>query len=86
MPQISSNNLNRASLVRETSTSVKTASVLLSLANQLEDEICRALLNDDVALAERLVVPKTQLMKLSREFSSSKSVSLQKNRHPRGSH
>ncbi|WP_171103042.1 hypothetical protein [Ruegeria sp. HKCCD7255] len=75
MPQISSNNLNHVAPVSEVNSSTETASALLSLANQLEDEICRALLNDDVALAERLVVPKTQLMKLSREFSSSKSAS-----------
>lgn len=85
MPQISSNNLNRAALVIEAGNPTETASALLSLANQLEDEICRALLNDDVELAERLVVPKTQLMKLSQEFYSSKSVSSRKNLPPRGS-
>ncbi|KIC14072.1 hypothetical protein [Leisingera sp. ANG-Vp] len=68
MPQISTNRLGRATIIDDNTTSAEAAYLLLQLANDLEEEICLALLEENVALAERLVAPQAQLKRLSQIF------------------
>ena len=62
MPQISSNHIGHIP-------TDQLAHTLHKIAIQLEREICNALLADNVALAERLVAPQTQLKKLSQSIA-----------------
>ncbi len=65
MPQVSTNKLGQTGASGNNNGVNEVAPLLLRLANQLEEEICRALMEDNVALAERLVAPQCELKKLA---------------------
>ncbi len=66
MPQISKNNLDRDIVMSEPKTAAEAALLLLRIANELEGEICRALLDGNVDLAQRLALPQARIKKISR--------------------
>lgn len=69
MPQISNNNISQL----ETTCAdmrLEAATELNELASWLENEICQALLEGDVARAERLVGPQTRARKHARRFNA----------------
>lgn len=65
MPQMSTNNLHPKTAIGQPETAAEAALLLLRIADELEGEICRALLDGDVDLAQRLALPQARLKKLS---------------------
>ena len=69
MPQISSNNVSQANAAAA-GMRMDAATELQEVANWLEHEICQALLEGDVARAERLVQPQTKARKYARQLNA----------------
>lgn len=64
MPHISTNNSSRNLTISESTTKAEAAVLVQQLATQLEEEICLALLEGNVALAQRLALPQARLKQL----------------------
>lgn len=72
MPQISTNRLGSTTSFGDSLTAAEAAFLLVQLASDLEEEICRALLDDNAALAERLAALQARIKKMSLIFGSPK--------------
>ncbi len=69
MPQITDNNISQVAATCA-DMRLEAATELQELANWLENEICQALLEGDVARAERLVSPQTKARKYARRLNA----------------